>query len=166
MPDNITSRGLKADGSQETEAALVAPQAMGSIGHVDWEDISLRAITLNAVRNLTTKKLADSDLKTKATLANNGDWQVLEWDPEAGLIVIVPDAAILITTDKDASKASEGFVVAANASFPLHVAGAPLGRVYVRRSAAGQPNISAYAFGSRRMAFASNRLFNTPPVNA
>lgn len=156
-----TDRGLTPAGVALDDVPLRAPKILGGQHSSDYEDFSMRVLALGATRNATTKKLAASDLATKVTLADNANWQVLEWDPEAGLIVIVPDAAINVTTDPAASKGSHGFPIAANAAFPLHVAGSPVGRLYVRRNAAGQPNINGYGFGSRNMAFASRRAFNT-----
>lgn len=166
MTDNISGRGLTSTGAAVAENLLQPPGNAPGVGFVDWEDTSFRVLARGATRNTTTKKLADSDLLTKITLADSDNWQVVEYDPEAGLIVIVPDAAILITTDPAANKASEGFPIAANAAFPLRVAGSPIGRFFVRRAAAGQPNINGYGFGSRKMAFASRRQFDVAPTNA
>lgn len=160
MTDNITGRGLTPTGAAVAESLLQPPGNAPGVKLVDWEDTSFRVLALGATRNASTKKLADSNLATKVTLADSDNWQVIEYDPEAGLVVIVPDAAILITTDPAASKSTHGFPVGANASFPLHVAGSPIGRFWVRRAAAGQPNIFGYGYGSRKMAFASNRQFD------
>jgi hypothetical protein len=161
MPDVITSRGLDANGAQLADELLQPAGNTPGVLNADWEDTSTVVLALNKTRNTATKKLADADLAEKVTMADSDNWQVLEHDPEAGLVVIVPDAAILFTTNPAASKATGGFPIAANAAFPLHCLSSPNGRYFIRRAGAGQPNIVGYGYGSRKMVYASKRIFDT-----
>lgn len=165
MTATLVSRGLDSDGAQADplNTPIVRVPAGGSGPNQDYEDISSKVIAVNATRNATTKLLAVGDLKEQYTMGDDSNWDVIEWDPQAELIVLVPDAAIDISTDPDASKAAGGGIkVAADAAFPIHVAGSPNGRIFVKRNAGtGQPVIKAYGYGSRKMAYSSYNAFNT-----
>lgn len=159
----LVSRGL-SDGTQvDPLNAEINRVPVNPSGNQDYEDLSSRAIAVNATRDSATKLLPVASLVEQYTMGDDDNWDVIEWDPQAELIVLVPDAAIDISTDPGASKAAGGGIkVVADAAFPLHVAGSPNGRVYIKRNAGtGTPAIKAYGYGSRKMAYSSFSAFDT-----
>lgn len=163
---NLVNRGInETDGVQHNPltVALERQETTQGQANQDYEDFSTKLIAVDATRNATTKLLAASDMKETVTLADSDNWQVLEWDPQAEIIIIRADAAIDISTDPASSKAGAGGVpLAADTDFPVHISGSPNGRIYIKRNeATGQPVVTAYGYGSRKMAFSSFNAFNT-----
>lgn len=127
----------------------------------DWEDFSTRVIAINAGRG-GDGSLSKSDLAEAVTIGDLTRWDRIQWDPEAGLVVLIPDQDIIISTNPAGNPAedAEGIPVDADTAFPLHVAGAPQGTIWVRRrAAAAETNIRAYAYGSSEMAFSSRNNY-------
>lgn len=158
-PSIVSLRGLK-DGERDANPRMRLPVAESGAGYSDYEDTSSRVLALNAERDATSGVLHESSLADEVDL-NNDAWNKLEWDPEAGLIVLLPTADILWTSDPGASPGHGGLPISADASFPLHVAGAPVGAIWVRRAAPVDTRLRAYAFGSRRMVYSTYNNWDT-----
>lgn len=163
-PTETTTRGFDSAGTPIPAISGVGfklPRASdGRPAMQDWEDFSTRVIALNASRG--GGALAVADLKEVVNIGDETRWDFIQWDPEAGLVILIPDEDIILSTNPhgDMNEDTEGIPVDADTAFPLHVAGAPQGLIWVRRRAsATATNIRAYAYGSSQMVFASRNNY-------
>lgn len=160
-----TNRGFDKDGVPVPGADGVGfklpRRSDGRPSMQDWEDFSTRVIAMNAGRG-ANGSIGKADLQEVVTIGDVTRWDFITWDPEAGLLVLIPDQDIIISTNPSGSLAedTEGIPVDADTAFPLHVAGSPSGLIWVRRRLAeAETNIRAYAYGSSEMAFSSRNNY-------
>lgn len=165
-PTFSTMRGFRSDGTtlDPSDAAFQLPRsADGRPSMQDWEDFSTRVLVLNGARTDGVKFPA-ADLVESAEIGPGGPrWDQIEWDPEVGLLVLIPDEDIVISTNKEGDVADDdvGITITAGTAFPLHVAGSPIGHLWVRPLVALTTTIiKAYGYGSANMVFSTRNAFN------
>jgi len=162
-PETTTRRGFDSAGEPlpAGEAAFdLARRGDGRPSMQDWPDFSTRVLMLNEGSRLPA--VASSLLKESVDLGDVDRWDSLTWDPEVGLLVIIPDTDIMISTDPEGPVDDDDFGVPIDAgvAFPLHVAGAPQGQLWVRRRGADANNvIRAYGYGSSSMVFSTRNAY-------
>lgn len=145
----------------------------GYQGPVDtWEDVSTAALFVDSTRDATTKKLQEGDRITGEFTLNDNNWHHIDWDPEVGALELTPvenTGADGIEVSTDAScAANAGMEIPEGTTKEFIVAGSPVGRMYVRRTAAGNGgngsnavNINCVCYGSRKMLGSTQSVADT-----
>lgn len=176
-----TNRGLndllKAAGLTLVENGgrdFTAPEAAyGSYGPLPtWEDISLSALFLDSTRSATTKKLQEADRKDGVISLANDTWHHIDWDPEVGAFELTPientaSDGIEVATEADVA-ANAGMEIPEGTTKEFLVAGSPVGRIYIRRTNAGNGGngaqtvkVNFICYGSRKMLGSTRRVAGT-----
>lgn len=170
----VTNRGLNnllTDPVEQGDEFFKLPSTLQNEQVQGWPDFSTSALFLDTVRGPTTKKPQEGDRKSGSFTLSDDAWHHVDWDPEVGAIELWPIPAsstdgIEITTNP-AAAANAGAEIAANQRFEVLVAGAPVGRFYVRRTAAGNGgngsvnvNVNFICHGTQKMLDATNRNAN------
>lgn len=137
-----------------------------------WEDVSCSALFVSGSRSATTKKLQEAERKTGTFSLASDSWVPVDWDPEVGAIELTPIDSTGTNGIEVATEAS----VAANAGCEIPngimrqfiVVGSPVGRIYVRRTAAGNGGngantvkVNFVCYGSRKMLGSTQRIAGT-----
>lgn len=162
-PETTTARGFDKNGDPlgvEDVSFELPRRADGRPAMQDWSDFSTRVLMLN--ESSRVPNALASLLKESVDLGNVDRWDSLTWDPEAGLLVIIPDTDIQISTNPSGDVADDamGIPIDAGTAFPLHVAGSACGQLWVRRRGADASNvIRAYAYGSSKMVFSTRNAY-------
>lgn len=133
-----------------------------------WPDVSLSALFLDATRGATTKLLLDSAQKHGFFSLADNNWHTLDWDPEVGAFSLYPVDATgtdgIEISSNPAGAANTGHEIIDGGQREFIVAGAPVGRLYVRRTNAGNSGngsntvkVNFICHGSKKMLGSTTR---------
>lgn len=147
---------------------MVLPTTPNNEQAQTWPDMSLSALFLDASRSATTQLLAEGNRKTGVFSLSDNSWHHIDWDPEVGLIELWPYSSgtdgIELATEA-AVAANAGCEVGNGVHRALVVSDSPVGRMYVRRTDAGNGGngsttvkVNFICHGSRKMLGATNRV--------
>ena len=172
-----TGRGLNEIAGNSSHAALASASDQDSLLKMPsgraaeapiFGDISTKALFFaNGARTAATGKLTEGNRSSTYTLSGNS-WVSVDWDPEVQAFELWCNDAtgtdgIEFTTDP-ACAANAGAELPEGITKRFVVADAPLGRIYIRRTNAGNSGngsnsvkVNHVAYGSRNMLGASRR---------
>lgn len=135
-----------------------------------WPDFSTASLFLDATRAETTKKLLESARKVGSFSLADDSWHPVDWDPEVGCIdfwVYSSGTDGVEITTAPAGAANAGAEVPNGAMRSIYVGDSPIGRLYIRRTNAGNSGngsttvkVNYFTHGSRRMLGATNLAAN------
>lgn len=135
-----------------------------------WPDVSLSALYLDSTRGTDTKLLQAGDQKHGFFSLADNNWHHLDWDPEVGAITLYPVDATgtdgIEISSNPTGAANTGHEIIDGGQRELIVAGAPVGRLYVRRTNAGNSGNGSNTVKVNFICHGSRKMLGSTTLNA